>query len=56
MKLKFKRKSDEVWEVYLRVKDMRDNFNENSIEWHTLNNRLWNIIEKYIDVLLKEFK
>lgn len=56
MKLKVKRKSDEIWKEYLRVKDMQHNFVENSVEWHTLNNHLWNIIDRYLDILLKEFK
>ncbi len=56
MKIKYKRKSNEIWKEYLRVKDMRNNFNENSVEWHTVNNYLWNLIESYIDALIKDFK
>lgn len=54
MKIKVKRTSDEIWSEYLRVKDMRNNFDENSFEWISLTKYLWKIVERYIDVLLKE--
>lgn len=52
--LKVKYNSDDIWEEYLRVKDMRNIFNEKSYEWKILNKHLWNIVERYMDALIKE--
>lgn len=56
MKIRFKEyKSDILWKNYQRLVLLMDRVDQNSKDWEDLNKIAWEIIEKYVDELQKEF-
>lgn len=48
--------SDKLWKEYSRIRDIMSNYDSLMYpkEYKLLNQKAWVIIEKYLDVLLKE--
>lgn len=48
--------SDKLWKEYSRIREIMSNYDSLMYpkEYNILNQKAWMIIEKYLDVLLKE--
>ena len=49
------KKSEKIWKIYTRVRLERENYLEGSLQYKIINKFCWEVLEKYINEVTKEF-